>query len=832
MNRLFLATVCYLAFSCNTAQTPTTIGTSSSPISLTEGNTIEAFTKSMERYDGYFTFYYDHKEGKIWLEVDKFNTEFLYVNSLPAGIGSNDIGLDRGQLGDTRVVKFMRSGPKIFMIQPNYDYRAVSSNDEERKSVEQAFAQSILWGFEAGAQTDWKTLIDLTPFLMRDAHGVVARLSHAKQGSYKLDPSRSALHMPMTKNFPENTEFEATITFKGAADGDWIKSVVPTPDVVTVRMHHSFVQLPDSNYEPRRFDPRAGFNRISYQDYATPIDQPLVKRFIRRHRLVKKDPNSAVSEAVEPIVYYLDRGAPEPVKSALMDGARWWNQAFEAAGYRDAFQVKLLPEGVDPMDARYNLIQWIHRSTRGWSYGASITDPRTGEIIKGQVSLGSLRVRQDFLIAEGLIGPYESDEIPPDMLEMSLARLRQLSAHEVGHTLGIIHNFASSFNNRASVMDYPHPYVKMSDSGQIDLSEAYDVNIGVWDKQVIKYGYSDFPDGSNEETELEKIINENFDLGLILISDSDARPQGGAHPLAHLWDNGNDPADELNRMMSIRKKIISEFSDKHIRKGTPMSSIEEVFVPMYLFHRYQIEGAAKVIGGLNYSFAVKGDGQVVTAMITPEKQSKALDALLNTITPAALEIPEKLLNQIPPRAFGYPRTRETFKVRTGVTFDALSIAETASNMTVSFILHPERASRLVEYNSRNKNQPGLAGVIDKLITSTWKSSRGANYRGEIQRVVDKIVMYNLMVLAANDKASEQARSIAMLKLDELNTWISSRTKSEKEVNQKAHLTYSGIQIQKFLANPDEAKVNNPVAPPDGSPIGQDLEILSEFCSWN
>ncbi len=831
MNRFFLVLICILTFSCKTAQTPSLGSDQNLQVPRTEDNSIASFTKSMEHYDGYFTFYYDHVKGKIWLAVDKFNTEFLYINSLPAGIGSNDIGLDRGQLGDTRIVKFTRSGPKIFLIQPNYDYRAVSDNAEEIKSVEQAFAQSILWGFEAGAQSDWKTLIDLTPFLMRDAHGVVNRLTRSKQGSYKLDPSRSALHMPMTKNFPENTEFESTLTFEGSAGGDWIKSVVPSPDAVTVRMHHSLIQLPDSEYKPRKFDPRAGFNKISYQDYATPIDQPLVKRFIRRHRLEKKDPNAAVSEAVEPIVYYLDRGAPEPVKSALMEGARWWNQAFEAAGYKDAFQVELLPEGVDPMDVRYNLIQWIHRSTRGWSYGSSITDPRTGEIIKGQVSLGSLRVRQDFLIAEGLIGPYGSDQTSGDMLEMSLARLRQLSAHEVGHTLGIIHNFASSYNNRASVMDYPHPYVKMNDSGQIDLSEAYDVNIGVWDKQVIKYGYSDFADGTNEE-ELEKVINESFDLGLLLISDSDSRPEGGAHPLAHLWDNGDDPANELNRMMRVREKIITEFSEKHIRKGAPMSSLEEVFVPMYLFHRYQIEGAAKVIGGLNYSFAIKGDGQTVTEMISPEKQANALDALLNTIKPEALIIPENLLSKIPPRAFGYPRTRETFKVRTGVTFDALSIAETASNMTVHFILNPERASRLVEYNSRNRSQPGLTAVVDKLLSSTWKSSRQTGYSGEIQRVVDKVVMYNLIALAGNNKASEQARSIAMLKLGELNTWINSRVKSEKNENQKAHLTYSGIQIQKFLSNPDEASINNPVTPPDGSPIGQDFPVFGELCSWN
>ena len=822
---------CVCIFSCNTAQTPVTVSNQSTPSEAQE-ESIEGFTRQMERYDGFFTFYHDYNKGKIWLEVDKLNTEFLYVNSLPAGVGSNDIGLDRGQLGNTRVVKFVRSGPKVFLVEPNYDFRAISDNDEERKSVEQAFAQSVIWGFEVKKQSDWKVLIDITPFLLRDAHGVVSRLSQSKQGKYQLDLSRSAIYLPKIKNFPENSEFESTITFKGSPAGAWIRSVVPSPDAVTVRMHHSFIQLPDSRYKPRKFDPRAGFMFIRYQDYATPIDQPLVKRFIRRHRLEKKDPDAAVSEPVEPIIYYLDRGAPEPVKSALLEGASWWNQAFEAAGYKDAFRVEMLPEDADPMDVRYNLIQWVHRSTRGWSYGSSVTDPRTGEIIKGHVSLGSLRVRQDFLIAEGLLGPYQNDEVPGDMMEMSLARLRQLSAHEVGHTLGIIHNFAASRNNRASVMDYPHPYVKLGDNGEVDLSDAYDTGIGEWDKQVVKYGYSDFSDDANEEEELEKIIKENQELGLFHISDSDARPRGGAHPIAHLWDNGTDPADELNRMMAVRSKIISGFSTANIPAGAPMSSLEEVFVPMYLFHRYQIEGAAKLIGGLNYSFALKDDQQVVTELIAPDRQMKALDALLNTIKPSALEIPESLLKLIPPRAFGYPRTRETFKVRTGVTFDALGAAETASHMTVSFLLHPERASRLVEYKGRDRNQPGLGVVIDRLLEETWKSNRLSGHNGEIQRVTENVVVTSLIELAADVRASGQARAIAMYKLEGLTAWLEGRIKRQSDNDYLAHLKYNQRIIDQFLSNPGRIDLNDPLGSPDGSPIGQEIMMFEELCSWN
>ena len=278
---------------------------------------------------------------------------------------------------------------------------------------------------------------------------------------------------------------------------------------------------------------------MSYADYATPIQDPLVKRFIIRHRLRKKDPTAPLSDPVQPIVYYVDRGAPEPIRSALIEGASWWSQAFVAAGYKNAFQVKELPEGVDPMDVRYNVIEWVHRSTRGWSYGTSIIDPRTGEIIKGHVSLGSLRVRQDFLIAQGLVEAYANGATPdPRLLELSLARLRQLAAHEVGHTLGLQHNFAASTQNRASVMDYPPPLVSIDSKGNIDLSQAYATGIGAWDKRTILYGYREFPNGTDEAAGLASILQENIAQGLRYLTDADARPPGSANPFAHLWDSG------------------------------------------------------------------------------------------------------------------------------------------------------------------------------------------------------------------------------------------------------------------------------------------------------
>jgi len=786
-------------------------------------STIDARVAGMKKYSGYFEFYYDEKQDKVLLIIDKFNTEFLYVESLTAGIGSNDIGLDRNQLGRERVVKFDRRGPKVLLTELNYSYRAISNNAAEKKAVEEAFAQSVLWGFTIVAEEGGRVLVDASDFLLQDVHDVIGRLRSSQQGTYSLDKSRSAFYLPRTKSFPQNTEFEVTLTFTGQPTGGYIRSVTPTPTSVTVREHHSFVQLPDANYKPRKFDPRAGYFSISYYDYATPISEPIEKRFITRHRLEKKDPRAAISEAVEPIVYYMDPGAPEPIRSALMDGARWWNQAFEAAGYKDAFRVEVLPEDADPMDVRYNLINWIHRSTRGWSYGSSVTDPRTGEIIKGHVNLGSLRVRQDFLIAEGLLAPYEEGKpVSSEMEKMALARLRQLAAHEVGHTIGIAHAYSSSAENLASVMDYPHPIANIKD-GKIDLSAAYDDKIGAFDKVVVTYGYQHFPEGTDEDKALNEIVQNSLKAGLTFLSDQDARPVGGAHPYAHLWDNGKDPAEELDRVLEVRALALKNFGERNIKPGMPMAMLEEVLVPIYFFHRYQTEATAKVVGGLNYRYALRGDGQPVTSLLTPQQELNAIESLLKTVQPSALALPESLLKQIPPRPLGYDRHRELMKGKTDLTFDPLSAAETASDLTFSLILYPARANRLFEHHSRDARLPSLESVIDKLIIATFKSPVRNGYEGAIQMSTSHALFTNLAKLALHKDASAPTKAITTFKLDQLKSWLQSRTSTDEEW--KAYYAYIAQEINKFQQNPDEFKQENLLEAPPGAPIG----MTEEFC---
>ncbi|TRO53996.1 DUF5117 domain-containing protein [Candidatus Bathyarchaeota archaeon] len=771
----------------------------------------------MERHPGYIPFYWDEKEGKVWLELSRFDEELLYVNSLTTGIGSNDIGLDRNQLGSDCVVKFQRVGPKVLLTQVNYGFRALSDNPYEVKSVEEAFAQSVHWGFKVEAEEDGRVLVDATGFLLRDAKNVAARLKEKEQGEYELDETRSAVYLPRSRNFPLNTELEATLTFKGKNPGDWVKSVAPDPSFITVRQHHSFLELPDADYRPRRYDPRASYFGIRYMDFAAPVDQNVEKRFICRHRLEKKSPEDDVSEPVEPIVYYVDRGIPEPIRGAVIEGASWWNQAFEACGYRDAFRVELLPEDADPMDARYNVINWVHRSTRGWSYGNAVTDPRTGEIIKGHVSLCSLRIRQDFLIAQGLVADY--DEEHPDsgkMMEMALARIRQLSVHEVGHTLGLGHNYCSHVNGRASVMDYPAPLVKVSED-RLDLSEAYETGVGEWDKVSVAYGYQDFPEGVDEDAALDGALRKAFDGGLIFAPSQDAGP-GSPHPHAASWVNGVDAVDELRHVMKVRELALKGFTERRIRRGEPMASLEEPLVPLYLFHRYQVEAAASLIGGLYYNYNLRGDVQAGPRIVPGDQQRRALEALLETIAPAQLALGEGLLSLIPPRPQGYPQTRDLFPGHTGYPFDPLGAAEAAANVTLSVLMHPERAARLVEYHARDPEAPGLAEVLDEIIDITWKERHRDAYHAEVQRTVDHVVLYHLVGLAVNMETTPAVRATASLKLSELGDYLRTMGERIQEPEQRAHYMYGASQITLFEESPGQVKLTKPLEPPMGPPI--------------
>lgn len=815
----------------------------------TQDNTIAGRTAQMQKIDGFLPLYWDAANGKMWLEIAQFNTEFLYQVSLPAGVGSNPIGLDRGQLGGTYVVAFERVGPKVLMMQPNYRYRALSNDEAERRAVADSFARSVLWAFRVEASEGQRVLVDATPFFLRDAHGVAERLRSSRQGNYRFDEARSTFYLPRTKGFPKNSEIETIITMAGEEPGFLVRGVAPTAQALTVRQHHSFVELPDANYKPRQYDPRVSAMPMMFYDYASPFDTPIEQRWIRRHRLQKKDPNAAISEPVKPIVYYVDNGVPEPIRSALVEGASWWSQAFEAAGFKNAFQVKVLPADADPMDVRYNMINWVHRSTRGWSYGSSVSDPRTGEIIKGNVSLGSLRIRQDVMLGTGMIPPltastnggglegaceaaYSPDvdylatattgDPVTDSTAMALARIRQLSAHEVGHTLGFSHNFAASSYNRGSVMDYPAPWVEIK-NGKLDLSNAYAVGMGEFDKYSVNFAYREFMTGVDEKAELEKIIQKGIADGLLFIDDGDARGVGTAHPLASVWDNGADAIATLRHEMEVRRIGLRDFGLNSLANGQPLSALEAKLLPLYLHHRYQLIAAAKSLGGLYFSYVVKtanGPSPAKFREVVPAaRQREALKALLETLKVEELVIPQRLLDLIPPVATGFEGgTAEYFGRRTDPAFDPLGAAVIAADLTLGALLEPSRAARLQAFHAEHSANPDFKEVTDALINATWKAARPAQVQQvAIAEAVQSQVVSRLMELAASGEASAQVRATASQALRELAAWLG--TPAAAKLN-PAHRNAASEDIKRFLNRPDATfKTTAPLPTPPGDPIG-------------
>jgi hypothetical protein len=804
---------------------------------------IDEKTHGMTKLDGYFPLYWDDHAGLLWLEIPRLETDFLYITGLAAGLGSNDIGLDRGQAGDSAIVYFERIGPKVFLVRRNETFRSTSPNAAERRSVEESFAKSVLKSFPVAAESNGHVLVDATGLFVSDGYGAAQAM---RPGKYHVDGERSAVYLARTKAFPKNTEVEVTLTFaKDAEEGSeppfpvqgpapigqrggraaavndglfsgTVESVAPDAQAVTLREHYSLVELPDGHFKSRRFDPRSGYFANAFVDYSVPIGEPIVQRYITRHRLEKKDPTAAISEPIQPLRYYVDPGAPEDVRKALIEGASWWNQAFEAAGFRNAFQVAVLPDGADPMDIRYNVINWVHRSTRGWSTGASVVDPRTGEVIKATVTLGSLRDRQDFLIFEGLLSPYTTgDEKPEVLYQAALARIRQLAAHEVGHTLGLAHNYYDSQRGWMSVMDYPHPSEKLREDGSVDLSNAYPARIGEWDKTTIDYGYREFAGNVDETAALTKILDDAWAQDLRFMTNQDL----GVHPKVDQWSNGVNQADELNRIMKVRRAALNRMGEHSIRNGQPMATIEEPLVPIFMYHRYSVESAASSIAGQDYIYAMRGDGRDPVKWETAANQRKALDALLNTLKPAELTVPPKVLAAIPPRPSEYPPNRELFPRTTGKAFDPLSPGTLAADVTIGFVLQLDRAARMVAQHAVDPALPSLEEVIDQLAKATFSAAAATPYEAEIRRSEERVLVDRIIWLATGSP-NAQVRAIAEFKLSKLAARLKSESSSsEAEQAQRALLA---ADIKRFIDRPAE-RLKPIVAAdaPPGAPIGGD-----------
>jgi hypothetical protein len=794
---------------------------------------IVKLTSNMELRAGLLDLYVDRQKGKVWLAVPAATGErgevasYLYVEGLVTGLGSNPVGLDRGQLGDAHVVTLRRVGGRVLLEEPNLAFRALSDNPDEVRAVRESFATSVVWGGEIAAlDPDGRALVDFTSFLVRDTHHVASRMRMSGQGSWSLDPGRSAVDFESCLVFPENIELEAMLTYQSSDPGGLVRQMVPSAEAMTLVSHQSFLRLPEPGYKPRRFDPRSGSFSLDFFDFAAPLDVPIEKQWLVRHRLEKVDPSAARSRVKKPIVYYVDSGAPEPVRSALIEGASWWREAFDKAGFIDAFRVEVMPKGAHPLDARYNVVQWVHRSTRGWSYGGGVIDPRTGEMVKGHVTLGSLRVRHDRLLFEGLAGTDKTGTgAPDDPVQLSLARIRQLAAHEVGHALGFSHNFAAStYGGRASVMDYPAPLVGVTPEGKLDFSNAYGVGAGEWDVQALRYAYSELPPGTDEIAALDAILRDGISRRLLFLTDEDARPPGSASPWAHLWDNGSDPAEGLLHALRVRQIALAGFGEHNIAPGRPLTFLQEVLTPVYFHHRYQLEAATKVVGGLEYSYAVRGDGQPPSRPVAADWQRRALAAILEVLSPENLDLPEPLLGLLMPRSSGAEPNLEMIAGLTTPAFDPVSAATTAADMAVDGLLRPERAARLVDFHRRDPSLPGFEEVLDALVAKAFSGSAPKSPRqAELRRGVQWVVARRLIGLSSDPQAAPGVRSRVEAEMRTLQRLVQKDLgRPGGEDAEAAHRTFLARELGRYLDREEQqetAKRPEPPPPPPGQPIG-------------
>ncbi|MCL1067439.1 zinc-dependent metalloprotease [Shewanella olleyana] len=777
------------------------------PVMTNAATAAQTVIKQSEKATGFINFYYQNQSGELFLEAKKLNQPFLMITSLPHGVGSNDIGLDRGQLGETRMVQFERQGPFILLKQLNTFYRASSDNPAEQLAVKEAFAESVLW---RGKVLDGKTpLVSINNLVLNDLHGVAQRFADTKQGNYSLDTSRSVILEEGIKSFEKNADVDVLLTFTSSKEGEQVSQVTPDGKFVSVRMRYSFVDLPEEGYQPREYQPMSGYLSGEYFDYSAPIDSPVSKRYLLRHRLEKVTPGIEPSEVIKPITYYLDPGVPEPIRSALLDGARWWEEAFTEAGFIDGFKVEMLPEDADPQDIRYNMIQWVHRATRGWSYGSSIKDPRTGEIIKGHVTLGSLRVKQDHLIARGLTAGWEDREAASDAsMALALARIRQLSAHEIGHTIGLDHNFAASTNDNSSVMDYPHPNATLN-GDKIDISAPYSEGIGEWDKFTIAYGYGN-------EANLEDLVRQARTQGLRYIGEADSRSASSSHAYASLWDNDASAAEELTRLEQVRRTAIEQFNAQALLQEQPLGELSDAFVPIYLLTRYQIDAAAKWIGGSDYSYQQQGSAER-WHYLSPKLQHQALSSLLDVISVQSLSIPAEVTEMLVPKAGNYRKTRESFDSGIGVLTDPIGMAEVLSRQIANRLLAPERLNRVNQGFMDDSEQLSVVSLVDKLLAKTLYQDLQRGQLLSVQMRVNAVVLDEVLASYHHEKTAPEVKAQLLARLHYAEKQLKRRSNRASNY-QAAHFDWLLQGLAKGLESKEYRFIDKPLKMPPGSPI--------------
>ena len=796
------------------------------PVSALSQSSIAAKTAGFERRDGFVPLYLDAAQGRLYAELPRGANRALFWVSLASGFGSNPVGLDRGANGVEQVVRFDRDGDRVLMVFENTAFRSSLANPAHKRTVDEAFPASTIAALPVMAEEGSRTLVDITEIAYRDWNDVAGTLARLNQGAYAVARSQSTIDRAHTKSLATNSEIDVALTFATSGrPGGIVARMVPDGRAFTLRQHISILPLPDAGYRPRELDPRVGFDGISFKDYGQPIQRALEQRWISRHRLERADPANPRSPIKNPIRYWIDPGIPEPMRQATLDGVRFWSEAFDRAGLTGGFVAELLPESEDPLDARYNVVQWENRNERGWSIGGSLGDPRTGELLKGMARMDSHRARTDYNLYAALMG---ADAAAADTAFV-LARVRQVSAHEVGHTLGMTHNYIASTYERASVMDYPAPRVRLTQSGDIDLSQAYGRGPGDYDVWAIRWAYGIFP-AATERDSLAAIVVEGLRKGYLYLSDGDARPENASDPRTNLWDDAATPAEFLQHQVAVRRVALSRFGLRNIRVGEPVATLQERLAPLYFWHRFALNGVTKTIGGMTYQNAVRGDGQIATRPIGGQQQRAALTALLAELQPEALAIPDTVLALLGPRPSGYngpvnnsnSPVEELFRGRTDPAFDEISAARTLAQMIVDGILQRERAGRLVTFTSRGPSMLTLGETIDSLVARTWEApDRGASPKlVALRRVTQRAVADRLLLLAADADALPEARAIAEFEIARLRG-VAQRHAASGDTMHRAHWSSIAGDFMRWTDRRELPKPSPALVAPPGDPFGMD-----------
>jgi hypothetical protein len=757
---------------------------------------------STTRLDGFIPLRWDAAKGRVLMEIPAFDQDILYYVSAATGGGSVELPFDRGIM-DSAVIRFQRVGPKVLVTEINQEYRSLSGDAAHAQGVADSFPTSVLAALPVESDAGGQVVVDATALFMRDAANIEATLKRSNQGSYKFDVGRSSFYPDRIKAFPENSEVETIATFTGDAPGALIRNTTPDPRAITMRIHHSFLRAP-TGYTPRVGDPRIGVSTLKFHDYSKPVSEGPETEWITRWRLEKKDPSAAMSEPVKPITFYFDPAIPDPIRHAMKAGLLWWNTAFEAAGFQNAIRAADAPADMDPMDIRYAYVLWINRDERGFSSGGTYRDPRTGEIIGSKTRMDTHRIRTIGNYWDAYMGGLPSDgsgvtvadpslltpgamtNMPAGQRDMVLLRQALLTAHELGHVIGFGHNFASSLSDRASVMEYPTPRVKVVD-GKLDISESFQKQIGAYDTSMTRYAYSVFP-AVQEKAGLDGVIADMRGQGLLYVPDTD--------PRWTWYDDRATPTENLTEAMAARKIMIANYGPDMLLPDEPIGALRDARLWMaYLHHRYAIESGLKYVGGMYENIVVKGDTIPPTEFIPATLQRDVLGLLMDAIEPTNMALPEALLAQLTPDPGNTLEDLSSDDV-----FDQLKAARILSALVLEPLFEGKRASRMIALAARKPDTLTLPEMVDAVMAHSWSAARDGDAQGRaLRRVTQRVALEAMMILGGDATASAEARAYILERLVQLAGDLKARKDTDPITT--AHYRQAARDIGHYLDDP-------------------------------